>query len=374
MMKRVIILGAVLAVISCSAPDNKVKLEKLRAEKDKIAQQIQELEKAQGDTGTDKPAEKYTDVVVNEIQPSEFKHYIEIQGKIDAEENTQVNSQTPGVVVAIHTREGAQVKKGQVLAELDTQVLNKSLDEVNTQLTLATDLYNKQKNLWDKKIGSEVQYLSAKANKEALEQRLSTLQEQIQMAKFKSPINGTVEDIPFKVGQAISPGVPGSSIRVINMSRVKVVAEVAEAYSASIHAGDEVIVHLPDFKKDIISKVTFTSRYIDPANRTFTVESMLEDAPIEYRANMIAKLRINDYTNDSALVVPVNLVQNSLSGYFVTVAEKNSEYFVAKRKLVQTGITYNGLTEVISGLETGDKVITTGYMSLKEGERIKLNN
>ncbi|MBM3436951.1 MAG: hypothetical protein FJY07_12130 [Bacteroidetes bacterium] len=123
-----------------------------------------------------------------------------------------------------------------------------------------------------------------------------------------------------------------------------------------------------------MSKVTFASRYIDPTNRTFTVESILENAPAEYRANMIAKVRINDYTNDSALIVQVNLVQNSLEGKFVAVAEQNSEFFVAKRKPVETGITYNGLTEVVSGLMPGDKIITTGYMSLKEGERIKFND
>ncbi len=241
---------------------------------------------------------------------------------------------------------------------------------MNTQLVLANDLYNKQKNLWDKKIGTEVQYLTAKANKESIEQRYSTLHEQMEMAKFKSPINGTVEEIPFKVGQAVSPGMPGSSIRVINMSRVKVVAEVAEAYSANIQTGNDVIVIFPDIKQEVASKVTFTSRYIDPTNRTFTVESRLESSPIEFRANMIAKIRINDYTNSQALVLPVNLVQNSMEGYYVATAQKNSENYSVKRKLVKTGTTYNGLVEILEGLQPGDKVITTGYMNLQDGEAI----
>jgi membrane fusion protein, multidrug efflux system len=371
MMKKILFLSMVLVAFSCSAPDKKTKLENLKAEHDKLTQQIQELEKELGATGVNDPSANAADVAITEIKPTEFKHFIEIQGRVDAEENTQVSSQTPGVVVAVYVKEGTSVKKGQVLAEIDSQVLKKSLDELNTQLILAKDLYNKQKNLWDKKIGTEVQYLTAKANKESLEQRYATLQEQLEMAKFKSPINGTVENIPFKLGQAVSPGLPGSSIRVINMNKVKVVAEVAEAYSENIKTGNDVIVFFPDFKKEVSSKVTFTSRYIDPTNRTFTVESRLESSPIEYRANMIAKLRINDYTNPQAFVIPVNLVQNSMEGYYVAIAEKSSDYFVAKRRLIKTGIVYNGLMEITEGLKPGDKVITTGYMNLKEGERIK---
>jgi RND family efflux transporter MFP subunit len=372
MIRKILFLSLVFAAFACSGPDKQAKLESLKAERDKIAQQIQELEKEPGTKGTKDLVLNAANVAVTDLQPSEFKHFIEIQGKVDAEENTQVSAQTPGVVIAIYVKEGTSVKKGQVLAELDTQVLKKSLDEVNTQLVLANDLFNKQKNLWDKKIGTEVQYLTAKANKESIEQRYSTLQEQVEMAKFKSPINGTVEEIPFKVGQIVSPGVPGSAIRVINMSKVKVVAEVAEAYSANIQAGNDIIVVFPDIKQEVASKVTFTSRYIDPTNRTFTVESRLESSPIEYRANMIAKLRINDYTNPQAMVVPINIVQNSMEGHYISVAEKSSDYYIARRKLVKTGITYNGLTEVLEGLQPGDKIITSGYMNLKDGERINL--
>jgi membrane fusion protein, multidrug efflux system len=370
MIKKILFMGSMLAVFSCSAPDKKAKLESLKSEHDKITQQIQELEKELALTDKTLMQANFTNVLVTDLQPKEFRHYIEVQGKVDAEENTQVNSQTPGMVIAIKVKEGETVKKGQVLAELDNQVLNKSLNEIKTQLDLATDLFNKQKNLWDKKIGTEVQYLSARTNKESLEQRLSTLKQQIELAKYISPINGTVEAIPFKVGQSVSPGVPGSSIRVINMSKVKVVAEVAEAYSMEIKPGNEVIIIFPDFDHEVQSKVSFASHYIDPTNRTFSVEARLESANIDYRANMIAKLRINDYINPEAFVVPVNLVQSSMDGYYVSVAEKNSDYYTVQRRKVITGVTYNGLIEITGGLNIGDKVITSGYMNLKDGERI----
>jgi RND family efflux transporter MFP subunit len=370
MIKKILFLSLVLAAFSCGSPDQQAQLDSLKAERDKLTQQILELEKELGTTGVNDPSVNAPNVAITELQPAEFKHFIEIQGKIDAEENTQVSTQTPGVVVAIYVKEGTPVKKGQVLAELDTEALKKALVGAKAEYDYAVEMYNRVKNLWDKKIGTESQYLEAKMAKEGLEQKYLGTLEQIEMAKFKSPINGTVEEIPFKVGQAVSPGQPGSSIRVINMSRVKVVAEIAEAYSAHVRTGNDVIVLFPDIKQEIASKVTFTSRYIDPTNRTFTVESRLESSPVEYRANMIAKLRINDYTNPQALVVPINLVQNSMEGYYVSVAEKNSDYYVAKRKMVKTGITYNGLIEITEGLQPGDRVITSGYMNLKDGERI----
>jgi len=371
MIRKILFLSLVLAVFSCSAPDKQAKLESLKAEHDKIAQQIQELEKELGATGIADPPVNAADVAITDLQPSEFKHFIEIQGKVDAEENTQVNSQTPGVVVAIYVKEGSNVQKGQVLAELDTEGLKKALIAAKAEYDYAVEMYNRVKNLWDKKIGTESQYLEAKMAKDGFEQKYLGTLEQIEMAKFKSPINGTVEEIPFKLGQAVSPGQPGSSIRVINMSRVKVVAEIAEAYSANVRTGNDVIVLFPDIKQEIASKVTFTSRYINPTNRTFTVESRLESSLVEYRANMIAKLRINDYTNPLALVLPVNLVQNSMQGYYVSTAQKSSENYVVKRKLVKTGITYNGRVEILEGLQPGDKVITTGYLNLQDGEAIR---
>ncbi len=370
MMKKYLIAGLSIAVLSCGAPDKQKQLEELKAKQDKITQQIKEIENELSGTESYIPPDNSPQVVVSEIQPSEFKHFVEVQGRIDAEENTQVNAQTPGIVKAIYVKEGSNVSKGQVMADLDTQVLKKSMEEVQTQLDLANNLYEKQKNLWDKKIGTEVQYLTARSNKESLEQRLASMQEQIDLAKYVSPITGTVDNIPFKVGQMVSPGVPGTAIRVINLAKIKAVAEVSEAYAAVINMGNEVLINFPDYGKDIETKISFTSRYIDPTNRTFTVEARLDPSKIAYRANMIAKLRINDYTNPNALVVPVNLVQNSLNGHFVYVAEQKGEKNIAVRKTVKPGIAYNGMEEINEGLQPGDKIITTGYIDLKEGETV----
>ncbi len=225
-------------------------------------------------------------------------------------------------------------------------------------------------NLWDKKIGSEVQFLQAKTSKESLERRIKTLQEQISMASVVSPISGSVESVPLKVGQMASPGLPTSVIRVINMSSAKITAEVSENFASRIKNGNQAFIRFPDLGKEIESKLSFTSRFIDPSNRTFKIECRFSTKEFELRANMIAYVKIKDYTNETALVLPVNIVQSNQSGKFVYLAVKQGDKFSAVRKTVTTGMDYNGQTEILSGLNAGDQVITAGYQNLKEGEAV----
>ncbi len=381
MKKNILIIVLAVILASCTSKGGdkennakieatKAKLEKLQAERNTIDKEIAALEEELNKAGI---AAKVTEVNIKfiEIQPAEFKNYIEVQGKVDGEENTEVVSQSPGVVTAIFVKEGDRVRKGQILAELDSKVMLQNMEQMKTQLQFATNLYNKQKNLWDKNIGSEVQYLTAKNNKESLENNLATLKDQIALTKYTSTINGTVEAIPFKVGQMVSPGVPGGSIRVVNMSGIKVQADIAEAYAARVKAGNDVIVSFPDFGKEFTSKVSFASHYIDPINRAFRVESKLSSGDMEFRANMIAHLKINDYTNKQAMVIPVNLIQKTMDGQFVMIAVPQGDGFVAAKRDVTVGATYNGNAEVTSGLTAGDKVITAGYSGLKEGAVLK---
>lgn len=370
MKKQVILISVIILAVACGQADKKAQLEKLMAQRQKLDQQIEQL-KAETNYNDSTVNEKFVNVSVTEMQPVVFKNYVEVQGKIDAEENTEATPQSPGVVEAIYVKEGDHVKKGQTLAELDAKVLKQSMEEVKIQLDFATNLYNKQKSLWDKNIGSEVQYLTAKNNMESLQKRYATLQDQVNLSKITAPISGTIESIPFKVGQLISPGMPGAAIRVVNMSRVKVVADLSESYAPRLKNGNETIVVLPDFGKELRSKLSFTSRYIDPVNRTFRIETRLNSNDIEFRANMIALMKINDYTSEKAMVLPVSVVQKSQQGQFVLVAVQRGDSYVAAKKMVTQGNIYNGSVEILSGLETGDRVITTGYQNLKEGQTVK---
>ena len=370
MKKLIIIISILFSIVACKSGDKKAELAKLISKRDKITEQINvlqtELANEKGDTNARIPV-----VGIAEVKTQEFNHFIEVQGKIDGEDNVTVAPRMSGSITKVFVKEGDVVKAGQILAQIDDAVLRQSIDEVQTQLNFAIVMFNKQKNLWDKKIGSEVQYLSAKNNKEALEKKMKTLNEQMDMTRITAPINGSIEEVLVKVGQVAIPGVL-PAFRLVNFSTVKVTADVAEAYSSRVKKGDKVYIRFPDFNDDIESNITFTSKYINPTNRTFTIESRLNPGKMEFRANMIAIVKINDYKSINAFVLPVNAIQKDAKGEFVYLQESNGKDMIAKKRVVKSGQNYNGLSEVVDGLKVGDKVIVTGFQNLDDGQVIKL--
>ncbi|MCO4294526.1 efflux RND transporter periplasmic adaptor subunit [Solitalea sp. MAHUQ-68] len=364
----VIALAALMTACgSTNSTDKKEKLESLKKEQAKISAQIKEIEAelAKNDTSTNK---KVRYVEIADIKNSNFKHFIDIQGKVEAIENVNVSAQMPGTVTNIYVTEGQAVKKGQVLAQLNNAVLLSQVEVMKTNLALANTVYNRQKALWDQKIGTEIQFLQAQANKEGLERQLATMNDQIELSRIKSPINGTVDAVIAKLGDAASPGVP--AFRVVNASNLKAKATVAESYAANVKIGDQVKVLLPDLNKEIDAKVTFVSRSIDPLTRSFTVEVKMPSDPT-YRANMVAVLKIVDYSAANAVIVPINAVQNVNNETFVLTAEKQAGKDVATKKIVKVGRTYNSQAEITGGLTEGEKLIVVGYQGLNNGEAIK---
>jgi len=373
MKKWILIVGSIIFLIACSTKetDKKTKLEQLKKEHDKLTIEILKLEKELNPAG----AVEATIVSVKSIKKTLFEHYIEVQGRIDGNENIGVSPRTPGVVTKILVKEGDYVKKGQILAELDAEVLKQTMKELQAQLDYASDLYNRQKALWDQKIGSEVQYLSAKNAKESLENKINTLEDQILMSNITAPIDGTIEEIPIKVGQMASSSSPQPAFRIVNFSKAKALADVGEAYSAKIKTGDPVKIYLPDVRIEQTQSITFSSKYINPTNRTFQVEVDLPPSNIMYRANMIAILRIKDYANVSTIAIPQNYIQTSRDeGQFVFIASSENGKKVARKRTVIPFISYNGLTEVVTGLNEGDLIVTAGYKDLYDGQIIDYTN
>ncbi len=363
-------LAVIISLVSC-APNKQDELKALKEKHDKIAEQINILEKEIAESDTINPkAEKSTKIAITEVKPGIFSHFIEVQGKLDGEENLGVSAKAPGTVEAVNVRMGDKVSRGQVLAKLDDAILQQSLKQMTDNLVFVTELYEKQKNLWEQKIGSEVQFLSAKNNKESLENSIKTLQDQIDMMRIVSPINGTVEEVSIKIGQSVGPGFP--VFRVVNFSSMKVVADVAEAYSSRINVGDEVIVYFPDLNKEIKAKISSSSKYIGAQNRTFQIEVRMKPEFNNFKANMIAVLKINDYRTENAISLPINLVQNDKDGSFVFLAEMGNPSLFAKKAKVKTGQNYNGMVEITEGLKTGDLLITAGQADLQDGELVKL--
>lgn len=361
-------LAAAIALLaSCGSGPNDpaAELAKLKDQKTQIEARISELEKQ---VNGGKPAErKIKTVALSEINTAPFRHYIDLQGKVDAHESVMATAKMPGALRRVLVKNGDYVQKGQLLAEVDDAVLVKSLAELEGQLATATDIYNRQKGLWDQKIGSEVAFIQAKNGKESLERSIATLKEQLGMYKIYAPQSGTVDMVMLKQGQAIAPGVPLCNI--LNLTNLKIKGEVTEAYASKVKKGDRVQVFFPDLKKEITSTVTYVSKSINPMTRTFSVECALPGGG--YSANQIAVLKIIDYQNPNAISIPVNLVQTAEDGDFVLVAEKTGERrAIAKKVSVKQGSNYNGQVEILSGLKKGDWVITMGFQDVNSGEEV----
>jgi len=370
MYKYLIIAVLSLMMLSCKK-DKKTQLDNLRKQHDQISEQIKLLEKdIQKENPNQKTEKREVNVSVKEVVPAEFSHFLEVQGKLDGDENVGVTAQSIGVIRSILVKEGDIVRKGQVMAIIDDAVLQQTLKEMQSQLEFVNTLYEKQKSLWEQKIGSEVQYLSAKNNKEAIENRIATLKDQMDMYKIKSPIEGSVEEVGIKIGQAVSPGF--AFFRVVNFSKIKVVADVSENYSAHIKKGDLVSLYFPDIDHEVSANIDFTSKYINPVNRTFLAQVRFTPDNFEYRANMITVVRIRNYHSLNALVVPVNIIQSDPNGKYIYVAEKENDKMVARKRIVKTGEESGGLMEIVEGLKPNDKVVTTGFQNLEDGVLLKL--
>lgn len=362
-------IAAMVAGCSSSEKDKATQLSELKTQQANIAKEIAKLEEEiSKETPDSLKTLRAKEIVVKEIVPVKFDHFIQTQGFVESEENIQVSAKSPGVVTNVLVREGEMVSKGQTLAQIDNSLITRGIDEIKSQLDLANTVFNRQKNLWDQKIGTEVQYLQAKSNKESLERRLASLQEQNEQTKIKAPVAGVVDAIDVKVGQNIAPGMPAA--RVVNNSDLKITARVSEAYSTDLKKGDKIVVKFPDLNKTIDGKLNFVARNIDPLSRTFNVEADLPSAS-DLRPNMTAVVRVVFETNPSAIVVPINIIQTINGERVVFVAEPQGSNFVARKKIVKLGGVYDNQAEV-EGLSKGDKLITVGYQGLNDGEIVKI--
>lgn len=367
-IRYTLLLVLAILVAACEQPtDKKAELDKLKKEQADLSTKITALEKEVTATSGDSTV-RTKDVDVQELQPMPFNHYVQTQGHVDAEDNIMVSAKAMGVITQVYVKEGQAVSKGQVLAQIDNSLVQRNIEGMRSQLELATSVYQRQKNLWDQKIGTEVQFLQAKTNKESLEKQLEGLQEQNDMMRIKSPISGTVDEISVKIGENIAPGQPAA--RVVNTSDLKIVASISESFITNVKKGDRVEVTIPELKKDIKGTVTFVGKTIDLLSRTFAVEVKLP-SHANLRPNMSAVIKVIYHTSSAAIVVPVNVVQEVNGEKIVYIAESDGKNMVAKKKKVEVlGVFGNGAE--VSGLKAGDKIVTVGYQSLSDGEFIKI--
>jgi membrane fusion protein (multidrug efflux system) len=362
-MKKLIYIPALLLLAACAGKpkDKSAELVDLKKQQADLNAKITKL---QAEVGS-KDSVKSTDVSTVTIKAGNFTNYVQIQGKIDAQDNVTAYSQSPGAITALYAKTGQHVSKGQVLVQLDNSVLSQNIAQAQTQVDLNKTLFQRQKNLWDQKIGTEVQFLQAQTALQSSIKQVSSLRQQADMYRITSPINGTIDQMDLKLGQIISPGTNG--IRIVNADNLKVKADVPESYSGTVNQGDSVMIVFPDANDSLRTKVTFAAKVIDPTSRSFGVEIKLPKSR-ELRPNMTAILKIADYAKKNSLVIPMNAIQHSEAGDYVFVDING----FAKKKGVKVGATYGGQSQILSGVAAGDQLVTEGASVVEDGDKIKV--
>ena len=307
-------------------------------------------------------------------QPETFNHFFEVKANIEAIEFAIISPESPGQIKKIYVNEGQHVNKGDVLIKQSSAVIDGQIQNVKTQLDFAEITYNKQKELWlDKKVGSEMQYLQAKTQYESLQEQLKTLQAQQNMATIKAPFSGIVDKINLKEGELASPGM--QVIYLVNLNTVKFIGDVSEAYLPVINKGDSVDLSFSTYRDLKFREAVYrTGNIINPANRTFEVEIRAKNIENKLKPNMISTVRINDYSKDSAIIVPSIIVKKDFDKQFVFIAEKNDSTIVARKVFVKTGRSYKDKTIITEGIKPNTDIIIKGYNIVSNGSEISINN
>lgn len=304
------------------------------------------------------------------VKPIEFKRFIETPGRVTADEIVNVSSETGGRIISLNVREGQYVNKGQLIAVTDMTTAENQIEELKTSLDLATTVYEKQKRLWDQNIGSELQYLEAKNNKERLERSMTTLRSTTGKKNIYAPASGVVDREYMSQGEMASPGMP--IVQILNTGKLKIVADLQESLLGSIKQGDMVEVYFPSLDKTIKKKVSMIGRTIDPANRTFKIEMNTGSMSGTLKPNLMAQIRMNDFTEKSAIVVPLGIIQEDIAGNkFIYKVKKEGDIQKAERTLIEIGQTSKEGVIVLIGLKSGDEVITSGGIKLKDNDPIE---
>ena len=306
-----------------------------------------------------------------------FVHFLELQGAVKTKQNVLVYPEMPGTLQRVYVTKGQKVKKGQVLASIDDGGVGNQLEQLKTQAELAKTTFQRQERLWNQKIGSEIQYLQAKTNFVAAENAVKQVQRQLAKASIKAPFSGIIDDVIKDQGTVVSPG-PGSEVfRIVNLSEMYIEVDVPETYLGQITKGKEAIVYFPVLGDSVVTTIRETGNFIKPGNRSFSIEISVPNKSGNVKPNLTAKVRLNDYSNADAILIPQSIISENAEGeqyaYLCSAPDDNNESIVTK-SVITTGKTQNGLVEVLSGISNGDFIIKEGARSVKDGQKVKILN
>ncbi|NVJ63765.1 MAG: efflux RND transporter periplasmic adaptor subunit [Flavobacteriaceae bacterium] len=312
-------------------------------------------------------------VTVEELQSQKFEHYVELQGNITTKENIIIAAEVAGTLDKIHVKKGDWVAQGALLAEINAGGLDHQLEQLRVSAALAKTTFERQSRLWEQKIGSEIQYLQAKTQYEAQQNAFERMEKMLAKTKITAPFAGIVDQVLADPGSLVAPGMGGQLFRLINLSNMYVTVDVPERYITSVKKGNAATVHIDVLGKSVATTIRETGNYIAPSNRSFEVELAVPNKDRSIKPNLNARVAINDYSNDAAILIPQSVISENAAGqqYVYVMTDATNGVGTAKRRIVTTGQASDQKIEILSGLAPGDVIVIEGARRLKDGQRIK---
>ncbi len=387
-INQILTLIITLTIVSCGGSNESSisdvlaggDMEIIQAKKKELAAQLRQVE---GDIALLDSAIKANSgdenlplITALKVEGQKFVHFVELQGDVTTRQNVLVYPEVAGTLTKVHVEEGDNVKKGQLLATIDDGGLSNQLIQMKTQLALAETTYERQKRLWEQEIGSEIQYLQSKTNYESQKAAVDQMESQLAKFSIRAPFAGVVDDVVKDQGTVVAPGGPGSEVfRVINLSNMYIETAVPETYITSVTKGKQVKVFFPVLNESMESYVRETGNFINPNNRSFTVEIPVTNKSGNVKPNLTARVHINDYEKEGALLIPQSAISENSEGeqYAYTVTDIGSDNVAfAKKTIITTGKTQGDIIEVLSGIDDGESIIIEGARSVKDGQEVKI--
>jgi membrane fusion protein, multidrug efflux system len=379
-MKKIILLSAFsLLVFACNSNESGKTIDSIIASKDskaiaakkaELQVQLTQLETALASLDVKKQEEALVSVLA--VKDTLFNHYLEIQGSIDTKENILVQPEVPGTLVTLNAKAGQHVTKGQILGRVDDGGSSQQVASLETQYQLAKTTFERQKNLWNQKIGSEIQYLQAQTQMLSLQRSVAQAKAQLSKTIIRAPFSGTIDEVFVERGQVVAANAQGL-MRIVNLNNMYVSTSVPETYIGKLKVGTQVDVFLTSLGRTYKGKVRQIGNFINPNNRSFGIEVSVPNPENLLRPNQVAQLKVIDYSNKNAIIVPTNVVQEDgqKNKFVYTVSNSNGKTGVAKKNLVKVGQSSDNVTEIISGLSVNDIIVTEGMNAISDG--MKLN-
>jgi membrane fusion protein (multidrug efflux system) len=386
MKKILVLLIATVSLLSCGSGEQSVAeiigqqdLEAIRAKKNDITTQqklidaqLKSLDSAIAVLGNE---EKLPLVNTLTAKKELFNHYLELQGDVSTKQNVLIYPEMAGTLQRVYVKEGDRVSRGQVLATIDDGGMSSQVSQLKSQAALAKTTFERQERLWNQNIGSEIQYLQAKTNYDAAENMVSQIQSQLGKSTIRAPFSGIIDNVIKDQGTVVAPGQGSEVFRIVNLSDMYIEVEVPETYLGSVSKGKEALVYFPVLGDSIVTKIRETGNFINPSNRSFEVEIPVPNKEGKIKPNLSAKVNINDYTNEDAILIPTSIISENAEGeqYVFVAEEPNADgEALVKRTVITTGKTQGANIEVLSGLADGNQIIKEGARSVKDGQKVKI--